>query len=110
VCKIFVEYTIVQEKRLDYLHYMQKIIKQTGLELIEGTDQPGLFVEIWSNVSYADYVSLKIERSNPEKGSVWESFGNMIAGGLSKLHIWHFCKPIELNEPYSKVLPDNKRI
>jgi hypothetical protein len=99
MCKVLVEYTIVTKKRSEYLHYMQKIIKQTRLELIEGTDQPDLFVEIWSNVSYAEYESLKIERLNPEKGSIWEPFGDMISGGLSKLHIWHFSKPAFLNEP-----------
>jgi hypothetical protein len=99
MCKVFVEYTIVKKKRIEYLHYMQKIIKQTGLELIESTDQPDLFVEIWSNVSYAEYESLKIERSIPEKGSVWEPFGDMITGGLSKLHMWHFSKPIETINP-----------
>jgi hypothetical protein len=98
MCKVFVEYTIDQEKRKAYLHYMQKIIKQTGLELFEGTNQPGLFIEIWSDINYAGYESLKLERSNPEKGSEWESFGEMILGGLSKLHIWHFCKPAEINE------------
>ncbi|QGQ94818.1 hypothetical protein EHS13_07965 [Paenibacillus psychroresistens] len=93
MCKVFVEYTIDQENRLTYLYYMQKIIKQTGLELFEGTDQPGLFIEIWSDVNYTDYESMKIERLNPIKGSVWESFEDMILGGLSKLHIWHFSNP-----------------
>jgi hypothetical protein len=94
MCKVFVEYTIDQAKRATYLHYMQIIIKQTGLELYEGTDQPGLFIEIWSNLSYVGYESLKKERLDPEKGSDWESFGDMLLGGLSKLHIWHFSKPI----------------
>jgi hypothetical protein len=99
MCKVFVEYTIVAEKRIPYLHYMQKMIKQTGLELMEGTDQPDLFVEIWSDVSYANYESLKLERLNPIKGSAWEPFGEMVTGGLSKLHIWHFNKPAALNDP-----------
>ena len=98
MCKVFVEYTILQEKRDVYLHYMQKMIKQTGLELMEGTDQPGLFVEIWSDISYAAYESLKKLRSepvdNPVNNSEWESFEQFISGGFSKIHIWHFSKPL----------------
>jgi hypothetical protein len=94
--KVFVEYIIIHEKRSNYLHYMQKLMEQTRLELIEGTDQAGLFVEIWSNCSYSDYLSLKKARLEPEKNSVWEPFADMIAGGLAKLHIWHFSKPIDL--------------
>lgn len=97
MCKVFVEYTIVQEKRTDYLNYMQIIINQTGLELFEGTDQPGLFVEIWSNVTHKEYEILKNERLNPEPDSVWEAFGEWLAGGVAKLHIWHFSHPSILN-------------
>ena len=98
MCKVFVEYTIIHEKRIAYLHYMQKRVEQTGLELFEGTDQPNLFVEIWSNVSYSAYLSLKEERLEPVKDSLWEDFEEMVQGGLKKLHIWHFNKPIEFNE------------
>ncbi len=93
--KVFVEYTIIQEKRLNYLHYMQKIVNQTGLELFEGSDQPGLFVEIWSDVSYTEYESFKKQRLHPEMNSDWASFGDNVVGGLSKLHIWHFSKAME---------------
>lgn len=92
MCKVFVEYTIIHEKRTAYLHYMQKRIEQTGLELIEGTDQPGLFVEIWSNVSYSAYISLKKARLEPTAGSLWEHSEEFILGGNKKLHIWHFTK------------------
>jgi hypothetical protein len=95
MCKVFVEYTIIHEKRTDYLYYMQKMIELTGLELVEGTDQPDLFIEIWSNVNYLAYKSLKRERLEPEQDSPWEHFEEMITGGLKKLHIWHFSKPIE---------------
>jgi hypothetical protein len=95
--KVFVEYTIIHEKRSNYLHYMQKLMEQTRLELIEGTDQPGLFVEIWSNCSYSEYESMKKARLEPEENSLWEPFGNLIAGGLAKLHIWHFSKPFDLH-------------
>jgi hypothetical protein len=91
--KVLVEYTIVREKRSNYLQYMHKLIEQTGLELLEGTDQPELFVEIWSDCNYSDYESLKKARLEPEENSDWEPFGNFVAGGLAKVHIWHFTKP-----------------
>jgi hypothetical protein len=95
--KVFVEYTIIHEKRSNYLQYMHKLMEQTGLELLEGTDQSSLFVEIWSNCSYSDYESLKKARLEPEENSVWEPFANLIVGGLNKLHIWHFSKPTDLH-------------
>jgi hypothetical protein len=88
--KVFVEYRIVEENRSSYIHYMQKVIKQTGLELFEGTDQPGLFVEIWSDVQYAAYESLKADRLAPKEDSIWLPLALMIDGGIRKLHIWHF--------------------
>jgi hypothetical protein len=99
MCKVFVEYTIIHEKRTAYLHYMQKRIEQTGLELIEGTDQPDLFVEIWSDVSYSAYLTLKEMRLKPAKDSLWEHFEDLILGGLKKQHIWHFSKPTQSMEP-----------
>jgi hypothetical protein len=88
--KVFVEYRIVEESRSNYIHYMQKVIKQIGLELFEGTDQPGLFVEIWSNVPYDAYERLKEERLAPKEGSIWLPLSSMMDGGITKLHIWHF--------------------
>jgi hypothetical protein len=88
--KVFVEYKIVEESRSSYIHYMQKVIKQTGLELLEGTDQAGLFVEIWSDVQYAAYESLKDDRLAPKEDSIWLPLASMIDGGISKQHIWHF--------------------
>jgi hypothetical protein len=93
--KVFVEYTILEEKRTSYLQYMQYMIEQTGLELFEGTDQKGLFVEIWSDVSYSEYESLKKERLEPWESSIWQPFAALTSGGLNKLHIWHFSKPTE---------------
>jgi hypothetical protein len=92
MCKVFVEYTIKAENRTNYIQYMQLMIAQTGLELFEGTEQANLFVEIWSNVSYSEFISLKKARLEPEAGSIWQPFEALISGGLNKLHIWHFSK------------------
>src|SRR6478609_9014085 len=89
--KVFVEYAIVPEFRNSFLIYMQRLQQREGLlELLEGTDQEGLFVEIWHDVSYEDYVKMKqerlVERANEGKGD-WEQW---IKGGIQKLHMWHF--------------------
>jgi hypothetical protein len=92
MAKVFVEYKIAEKNRSSYLNYMQKIIKQTRLELMEGTDQPGLFIEIWPEVQYEAYIRLKEDRLAPKEDSIWLPFASMIEGGLSKLHIWHFTE------------------
>src|SRR6476659_9260707 len=88
--KVFVEYAILQDMRLFYLNHMREWLKREGrLELLEGTDQPGLFVEIWSNVSYEEYEEIKKQRlqRSDENEQQW---GTWIQGGLENIHIWHF--------------------
>ncbi|MBD0383476.1 hypothetical protein [Paenibacillus sedimenti] len=92
--KVFVEYAIKPEERESYLIYMQELRKREGrLELLEGTDQPGLFVEIWDGIAYEEYESLKQERfqsaDNAEGQALWEQW---IEGGMRKLHMWHFTQ------------------
>jgi hypothetical protein len=88
--KVFVEYTILQEMRLVYLNHMREWLKREGrMELLEGSDQPGLFVEIWNEVSYEDYVLLKKERLQPSPDQTFP-WGDWVKGGLAKIHIWHF--------------------
>lgn len=91
--KVFVEYAINPEYRESFLIYMQEWQKREGrLEVLEGTDQPGLFVEIWNDVSREAYIHLKEERFQQGGGTAdsqaaWDKW---VKGGLSKLHIWHF--------------------
>jgi hypothetical protein len=94
MCVVFVEYQIQDEVRFSYLHYMQKLKEQTGLMIYEGTDQKGLFVEIWSNIAFTDFLSFKQERLNPQGDSVWKPLEPWIKGGLEKMHIWHFSAAI----------------
>ncbi len=91
--KGFVEYQIQSEFREQYLYYMQTIQNQTGLELLEGSDQEGLFVEIWPELEYAAFLILKAERLEMNDNSVWKPLEAFISGGLQKQHIWHFRKP-----------------
>lgn len=87
---VFVEYAIKPDFREPFLIYMQQWQRREGrLEVLEGTDQPGLFVEIWKGMSHEEYVALKEERLRGagEDQVQWDAW---IAGGLSKLHMWHF--------------------
>ncbi|WNR45598.1 hypothetical protein [Paenibacillus roseipurpureus] len=89
--KVFVEYAIIPEFRDSFLIYMQQLLQREGrLELLEGTDQEGLFVEIWHEITYEDYVKIKQERlqENADNGGGnWEQW---VKGGKAKLHMWHF--------------------
>jgi hypothetical protein len=88
--KVFVEYVIVPEMRQVYLDYMRQWLLRDGrLELLEGSDQPGLFVEIWQDVSYDSYELLKQERLKNSRPDLppWDTW---VQGGKSKQHIWHF--------------------
>lgn len=91
--KVFVEYAIKSEFRASFHIYMQGIQRREGrLELLEGTDQEGLYVEIWHDVTYEEYLIMKEERLNVERlrdgqHGDWEQW---IKGGIPKLHMWHF--------------------
>lgn len=98
--KVFVEYAIKSEFRDSFLIYMHQLQQREGrLELLEGTDQEGLFVEIWKDVTYEEYLRMKKERLdevarealnedlNEDLIANWEQW---IQGGIRKLHMWHF--------------------
>jgi hypothetical protein len=95
--KVFVEYVIKSVYRDSFLIYMQEWQRREGrLQLLEGTNQAGLFVEIWNEVTYEEYTSLKAERlqgcvSVTSRQAEWEEW---IEGGLRKLHMWHFSDVI----------------
>lgn len=72
--------------------YMRKRKNEDGrIQLLEGSDQPGLFVEIWDDVTYEEYTKLKDRRKAPmQPGDAdWDEW---VQGGKAKLHIWHFTK------------------
>ena len=91
---VFVEYKVFPEKRDAYSQWMKERVRDTPkMELYEGSDQPGLFVEIWHNVEEHEYREFKNERlENPE--SPWAELADYVPGGLDKVHIWHFRRTI----------------
>ncbi|MFC0211225.1 hypothetical protein ACFFK0_01970 [Paenibacillus chartarius] len=97
--KVFVEYAIAEEARNEYLAFMSGILgglaSGAGVlkpEWYEGTDQPGLFVEVWPGMNYADFLKWKERRTNCGDAE-WGRFDRWVRGGLQKLHIWHFSVP-----------------
>ncbi|SFK79391.1 hypothetical protein SAMN03159341_101599 [Paenibacillus sp. 1_12] len=105
--KVFVEYHILPQHRSVYSHWIQIVSdKCPELELLEGVDQPGLFIEVWSGWSRETYLQMKQMRrsgTNSLAGSEneaiaryraieWQSMDPWIQGGVSKINIWHFEK------------------
>ncbi|WP_144847435.1 hypothetical protein [Paenibacillus cremeus] len=68
----------------------------TEVEWYEGTEQPGLFVEIWSGLSDAGYEDmLAARRGDGPVSFLWEramQLQNWVPGGREKIHIWQFRK------------------
>jgi len=91
--KVFVEYAIKPEKRGVYLQYMRRLAQaERRLEVLEGTDQPGLFVEIWSGVTPEEYAAMKRERLEGADDVCLPqpAWATWVQGGTAKLHMWHF--------------------
>ena len=89
--KVFVEYQIKEDSCEAYRSFMkQQLDLHPSLELYEGTDQPGLYVEIWSNIDPEAYGSMKRQRKEASAQEGWEKLEQWVKGGLDKVHIWHF--------------------
>jgi hypothetical protein len=102
----FIEYQILPEHRSAYSEWMKQVRAAfPELEVYEGTDQPGLFVELWKGQSHEEYKQLKEARLNlhleseeasQENGGFgkmdWKPLHNWATGGRGKIHIWHFGK------------------
>lgn len=92
----FAEYKIMPEYVEMYRDKVGELRKQETrpFQLYEGTDQPGLFVEIWHADSYEEAERVKGERM--EERSPWSALSQWIPGGPAKLHVWTF-KPVISN-------------
>ncbi|MCR2806175.1 hypothetical protein [Paenibacillus soyae] len=92
----FAEYRILPEFREQFLVLADKLVAgENGLvQLYEGTDQPGLFVEIWQTPSEEEAERVKEERLSGH--SSWSALSPWIAGGTDKLHVWTFKPAVSL--------------
>ncbi|WP_141500180.1 hypothetical protein [Paenibacillus luteus] len=85
----FAEYRIVPQRREQYLAYTSELLKGvSNLYLYEGTDQPGLFVEVWNAATFEEAEQIKKERCGER--SSWFRISEWIVGGAAKMHIWTF--------------------
>lgn len=88
----FAEYRIDPERREAYRQAASYLLeRQSQVRLYEGTDQPNLFVEIWTASSLDEAEAIKKERL--DERSSWSALTPFIAGGAAKLHVWSF-KPV----------------
>ncbi|WP_438446431.1 hypothetical protein [Gorillibacterium sp. sgz5001074] len=86
---LFLEYKIDEASRQPYLTWARDKRLQYGFELMEGTGQPGLFVELWRPVGAeegAEWRKRRLEPGHPD----WSPLHQFVEGGAAKLHIWHF--------------------
>jgi hypothetical protein len=104
--KVFAEYQILPQHRPAYSAWIAGVrAKHWELEVFEGVDQPGLFIEVWDGLSCDAYQQLKSARlpqtdniANCTPGASdfadmdWERMNEWVAGGASKIHLWHFRK------------------
>ncbi|TDF98649.1 hypothetical protein [Paenibacillus piri] len=103
--KTFIEYQIFTEYKAVYSNWMERVrAAYPELELYEGADQPGLFVEVWSGLSRQEYELLKAVRLQSERpanessdrlnfdNTDWLQLNQWVPGGAAKIHIWYFEK------------------
>ncbi|MEK3882880.1 hypothetical protein [Paenibacillus sp. PL2-23] len=86
----FAEYRIMPEYRESFLAVSERLVaeEQGRVRLYEGTDQPGLFVEVWEAPSEEEAERVKEERLSGR--SSWSELLPFISGGAAKLHVWTF--------------------
>lgn len=79
------------------------------MDVYEGAEQPGLFVEIWNGLSDEAYAAMKAARTGTitpglpdetEEGRLWRRIDPWIAGGRGKVHIWKFTRITPQDETF----------
>jgi hypothetical protein len=87
--KCFVEYRIEDRYLDDYYNWVKEKRKSAGqLTVYEGTDQKGLFVEVWDASTGQEAENIKKERC--DERSSWYAMSGWVAGGAAKVHAWVF--------------------
>jgi len=83
----FVEYRIEPEFEREYRAWIRGRQAEEGFLLYEGTDQPGLFVEIWEAADKAGAEAIKKERC--DERSSWTVMRDWLPRGKQP-HAWVF--------------------
>ncbi|CAG7639016.1 hypothetical protein PAESOLCIP111_04001 [Paenibacillus solanacearum] len=97
MCIVFVEYKIGAEHREAYVSWMRGMqAAHPQMEWYEGTEQPGLFVEIWHGLRGEPYRAMQAARRGEEvrqpEWQGWDAMVPWVPGGKDKIHIWQFEK------------------
>jgi hypothetical protein len=84
--RCFAEYRIAEENRERYLELMAALRpSHPGMYLYEGTDQPGLFVEVWEAGTKEE--ADRIREMRLSEDSPWSAVSRLVSGSV---HAWVF--------------------
>ena len=84
--RCFAEYRIAEESRERYFGLMASLRpSHPEMYLYEGTDQPGLFVEVWEAATREEAERIRAMRLDPE--SPWSAVTRLASGSV---HLWIF--------------------
>lgn len=86
---MFAEYRVKERLRGEFLSWIGPIREKEGFRLLEGTDQPCLFVEIWEVDGQKELERHKRERAEGSAGR-WARMDEFVEGGAAKAHLWSF--------------------
>lgn len=85
--RCFAEYRIAEENRERYLELMAALgASHPEMNLYEGTDQPGLFVEVWEAGTKEEADRIREIRLSDD--SPWSAVSRLASGNV---HAWVFA-------------------
>jgi len=91
---LFCEYVIPDNHRSAFLAWVNAMAEHWGnIEILENTEQPGVFVEFQSVNTAEEAVEREKER---REGRSWREMEQWIKGGREGLRIWTF-RPVVIN-------------
>jgi hypothetical protein len=93
---IFVEYRVDPSHRESFLRHVDELLEETariapveGHEILEGIDQPGLFVEV-IRTGDRDCAQRILHHRREANGGVFHSLNGWVAG--KGVQAWAFCR------------------
>lgn len=87
---VFVEYRIFDSCREPFFQFIRRCPDSVRMELYESPEQPGLFVEIWKDLTNQEYEQMKAARRAGDSG--WKEMNSFVPGGNEKINVWRFKK------------------
>ncbi|WP_246070723.1 hypothetical protein [Paenibacillus kobensis] len=80
------------EYREAYIKLSSELVQASEgiLTVLEGTDQPNLFVELWKADSEEAAEYIKIGRCSEGEDNPWRPVDGWVQGGRAKVHVWTF--------------------